>query len=68
MYTFSTKSWDFFSRRLISISLSALSAFCESGSMGIDIPPTRKVCGWGFLLPRMAWILMTSFCHSNASR
>ncbi len=49
-------------------SLSALRAFWELGSTGSDMPPTRKVCGWGFLPPRMAWTLITSRCQSRASR
>ena len=41
---------------------------CWSGSTGVAMPPTRKLCRCGFLPPRTAWMRMNSRCQSSASR
>ena len=46
----------------------ALSAAWLFGSIGVAMPPTRKLCRCGFLPPRTACSLMNSRCQSSASR
>jgi hypothetical protein len=38
------------------------------GSIAVVMPPTRNVCGCGFLPPSTAWMRMKSFCQASASR
>ena len=48
-------------------SFSALSAWSLSMAIGRGTPPTTKL-GWGFLPPKMVWILVTWDCQSMHSR
>jgi hypothetical protein len=68
MYTPSTNACACFVSSVISDRRRVVSAVGEFGSTPIAIPPTTYDCGWGFLPPSIAWILMTSRCQSRASR